>query len=522
MRQFAKMTLLLAPLMIASASGCATSSYLTGSKTPESPATRIDRLVASAAQYERNGRPEAAMSIYEYVLTQQPENKYAQQRQELLAKRGIESNSRGLKKNLRNQIAPETADILMASRRKAEDKAPEATPAQIAAKAAQTESRVAAAKPAAETAPVDIDIISKPAQVEKPATLASVDEDWVKAPATTPEAKPATLASSPRIADDDWATVISAASTKAESKAELAAVSSEQENDFKTVSATVAEKPVVETPVVEKKAEWGVTDITRDQVLAVAAKPLPLDESWANTRLVALCDGLPEELVPLVERLESSVAIDRVLALQELGEHGQSARAATVAVHALLEDREPIVAVYAASTLRDIADDAWSSVQTLSKHLKNEDEQIIRLSAYLLGRMGPEAVEAVKELEALRDAGTSLTNLHAAEALTHIAPEDRQSFTKLNDALKSEDGTLRWFAAVSLGSVEGTCEEDAAKALALALKDSEPQVRAAACLSLGGLGDHAHPAIAELENVAKSDAPEVQAAAETALACLRG
>ncbi len=522
MRQFAKMTLLLAPLMVASASGCATSNYLTGSRKPESPASRIDRLVASAAEYERNGRPEAAMSIYEYVLTQQPENKYAQQRQELLAKRGIESNSRELKKSLRNQIAPGTPDVLMATRRKAEEKTAEATPAQIAARTQQPERAIAAATPAAEKVPADIipadiDIISKPTQAEKPSTLASVDEDWVKAPATTPDAKPATLASSSKDMNDDWATVISAANTKAESKAELAAASSEEENDFKTVSATVAEKPAV-----EKKVDWGTTDITRDQVLAVAAKPLPLDESWTNTRLVALCDGLPEELIPLVERLESSVAIDRVLALQELGEHGQSARAATVAVHALLEDREPIVAVYAASTLRDIADDAWSSVQTLSKHLKSKDEQIVRLSAYLLGRMGPEAVEAVKELEAVRDAGNSLTNLHAAEALTHITPEDRESFTKLNDAMKSDDGSIRWFAAVSLGSVEGTCEQDAAKTLALALKDSEPQVRAAACLSLGGLGDHAQPAIAELENVAKSDAPEVQAAAETALACLRG
>jgi HEAT repeat protein len=210
-----------------------------------------------------------------------------------------------------------------------------------------------------------------------------------------------------------------------------------------------------------------------------------------------------------------------VAALLELSEQGTSAKPASVAVYALLEDPDPMVAVYAAGALREINGDAWSSVKTLAAHLAHEDERIVRLAAYLLGQMGPEAMDAVPQLQQVRDSQHGVTSLHAAEALTHIAPDDGRSVQTLSAALHDQNREMRWFAAVSLGTVRGSAEAAAAQSLRDALRDSEAEVRAAACLSLGGLGVQARIALADLEHARQSDTPEVQMAAETALACLK-
>jgi|GEM_PF-2107785 len=290
-----------------------------------------------------------------------------------------------------------------------------------------------------------------------------------------------------------------------------------------TVTATTPVAPVI-APKTDSDA-WQATDLSRvTQAPAVPANDPPAPRNdWSQARLTSLCDGLPDDLVPLVEQMESKDPLTRVQALMSLSARGFEAKPASVAIHALLEDEEPVVAVYAASTLRLVANDAWSSVRTLCQYLNHNDQQIVRLSAYLLGLMGPEAMDAVPVLEVVRDTNPDLmSSLHAAEALTHIAPADRRSLATLSNALFHADGDVRWFAAVSLGSVSAPCEQEAVTVLMKALRDSDFGVQAAACLSLGGFGKHAQVAIPELENAARSRSSEVQEAAETALACLRG
>ncbi|WP_175517071.1 HEAT repeat domain-containing protein [Planctomicrobium piriforme] len=527
-----------------------------------------------AADYEANGRKDAAMSVYEHVLAQQPENAQAKQRRDLLAQQGVAPTGRPAKSEPRNPLVPSEPQTLMASRKPGAAASPKADAAtQIAernaALVAELAKKKAGTKPVSQAAASQQATVaaSTPATTAKPeASFASKTESsWAKSTSATASAPaaPASIAKTetPVAASEDSWSAASSSDWKTAGKTPATKAADLEQDEFRSadentlVSAQSTSKELVAhaeselpeirpgTPAVaapaampsteatlaekasteEKVASvdpWQTTDLSRHDSLPKAE--VAADEAWGPTRLVTLCDGLPADLVPLVEQLESGDPIVRVEGLQALGERGSDARAATVAVHALLEDSEPVVAVYAAGTLREIAGDAWSSVHTLSGFLKHEDEQIVRLSAYLLGQMGPEAMDAAPTLAQLRDNGSTMTSLHAAEALTHIAPADRKSFEKLNAALISTNSEVRWFAAVSLGTVAGECEPDAAAALRKALHDAEPQVRAAACLSLGGLGKHASIAISDLEEAARSDSSEVQVAAETALACLRG
>lgn len=515
MRRIAKLSLLLAPLLLASGSGCATPSFLSSSNKPDARVARIDRLLNMAADYENKGRPEAAMSIYEHVLAQHPENTHARQRSELLAQNGVTPAAPSRNKiNLRNRLAPASPETLMATRRPTSPATPEkaTAPAALAKQEVSptqthaTSSETPAQTPATRQAevPTLAEVMKPFPQIEKDLSASPLPEEIRSTNTEWTVARKDNASSSQESLDigSDWTIAKSPSAAPEVSRVEMASSSTQ----------TV-------TPAVNADA-WHTTDLTRHEKTEPAVQIV--DDAWERTRLVTLCDGLPQELVPFVKQLESSDPLIRVQGLQKLSEQGEQARAATVAVHALLEDSEAAVAVKAASTLREIANDAWSSVRTLTKHLKHEDPQIVRLSAYLLGQMGPEAMDAVPALEEVRGSGDLLSSLHAAEALTHIAPADRKSFSALSSALSNDDQTIRWFAAVSMGTVSDQCERDAVVALTKALKDSEPQVRAAACLSLGGLGEHALTVISELEEAARSESSEVQVAAETALACLRG
>jgi len=563
MRRIAKLSLLLAPLAF-SVSGCATPSFLSKSEHPDPAQARVQRLMMMAAEYEQDGRNAAALSMYQHVLAQQPGNSYAAQRMELLASQGVTPAARELKPT--GPVQASQQQELMAGA-----PTPKSTREALASQMAQRNAKIAsdlARKSSKQAAPLMAEHAHPQPALEQPANTDSAKLASAESPVATPGSV-ATPAQSPAVASAEKPASMAAAPAKSgttsqadlwhatEAGSSAPKVALAEQDDFRAIDdielaanskaaaprmdlskatdwAATSETTKQTAPAMRAASEsstpqaaadssadaWQMTDLSRH---APQAAPQPVvDEAWGATRLVTLCEGLPADLVPLVEKLESQQAEERIEGLLGLSEQKTDARAATVAVHALLDDPEPVVAVYAAGTLRDIAGDAWSSVHSLTGFLKSDDPQIVRLAAYLLGQMGPEAMDSVKSLEALRHSDDTMTRLHAAEALSRITPDDRRSFDALNQALTESDREARWFAAISLGTISGSYEDEAAQALKTALKDSEPQVRAAACLSLGGLGEHATSAIADLEEAARSDSTEVQTAAETALACLRG
>jgi len=496
MRRVANFSLLLAPLLIAGASGCATPGFLAKSDQLDSRIARLDRLLTVAADYENNGRPEAAMSVYQHVLTEHPENSYARQRFDVLAKSDVTPSARDLQKNqLRQKLNPGAPDVLMASKRLPEAMRPVPETRQIA----RAETPVSRPTPTPAVPSINETLILTSSSESSSAVTSQKSADW----------NPVTLEAKKSYSHLDWAM------SQLEARGTEAAAQQTATVDVASQSHWAATEF---SPAI--KNDWSTTDISRYTNPGETSDVS--DDAWEPTRLISLCEGLDSSLHPAIEQLEATETAKRVDGLRTLSAAGEQARPALVAIHSLLNDSDPIVAVHAASTLRDVANDAWDSVQTLSKYLKHDDPQVVRLAAYLLGQVGPEAMAAVPNLEAVRENSDLQSSLYAAEALTHIAPDDQASFQKLNEALSNEDRSIRWFAAVSLGTVSERCEKDAIDALVKALRDSEPQVQAAACLSLGGFGQQASIAIDELEKAANSDSTEVKQAAETALACLRG
>ncbi|WP_437205202.1 HEAT repeat domain-containing protein [Planctomicrobium sp. SH664] len=511
MRKFSKVSLLLAPLLLGTAAGCA--SPLSWMSRPDknftSAEARARRLRSVAEQYERDGQPQMAYVIYERVLAQNPQDQEARHRLDMLAQRGIEGVPAKGRPNLQPGSAlPSDAPAIGSPAALAKTRTPPAMPEkrgaeqpqQALAKAGKSAKPAATQKPAVPAETTTTPAVETLAKSEKPTATPA------KAAPETPAARPAQPAVAQ--ADHDQAEWKSATSDKSVAAAADLPVKGDavQTDDVWKTTITPAS---AQTPSVAAKG----TVLRED--------PTVIEDNWTPTRLSNLCEEIPPHLQAAVAKLESTDPQERIAGLLELGDQGEAARGASLAVHALMTDENPLVAVNAAGVLRDISGDAWESVKTLAAQLGNKDDEVVRLSAYLLGRMGPEAMEASDELVTLRNGGQGITSLHAAEALIRITPDDPESVAVLTGALQDKSEDTRWFAAVSLGTVTGVWQADAAKALVKALHDEKADVRAAAALSLGGLGKNGELALQDLERCAAHDTLEVRDAASTALACLR-
>lgn len=565
MLRAAKLSLLLAPLFMVSLSGCATPRTTSQSTVPvDSQQTRLSRLMSVAEQYEKEGKPEAAMRLYDHILAQQPGNSQATERRNLLVEQGVKSDNRSLKPDAGTMKTP------TAFASKSEPKAPAAASAKEAADSKQvTEiprkspnlSEILAERDRPATAPVVVaeeslvEVVETP-QLDQPVAMTP------EKPFPTPEAVAQQASADPAQKKLDAAelfgeerqniTLDSSKWKTASREKTVPAIPTEEagsEQPSKSVVTTESDEGWIQVKPNSAGVELADRSTGKNQSIADSQKmetartvsatarefPKPVTESSESVpaispangdnqagKLLILCENLPAELAPLVTKLESADPAVRLEGLNELGEQQKAAQPASVAVYALLSDTDPRVAVNAAGTLRQITGDAWSSVHTLTRYLDHENTEVVQLSAYLLGQIGPEAMDAVPTLETVRDTAPGLTGLYAAEALTRIAPDDRNSVAKLTGALADSSAELRWFAAVSLGTVAGDCEGVAVEALRKALQDQTPDVRVAACLSLGGLGDHAQVAIPDLKQAAQTGSPDVKSAAETALVCLGG
>ena len=244
-------------------------------------------------------------------------------------------------------------------------------------------------------------------------------------------------------------------------------------------------------------------------------------ESPETESLSLSCKDCEPWLYAQVMKLESSDVNIRKEGLTHLADMGSTARQAGPAVRTLLEDPDPLVRAHAAWALWVIENDPWDSVATLRPLLDYSHADVVELSCYMLGDIGVQAESATDALELLRDHADGTTRIHAAEALIRIHGVDDKSLTVLTTAAKSRDGEERWIAAVALGRCRGPKSERAVTTLAAALRDVDPEVRCAAALSLGGLGQDAVKAQPELERVARTDEAQVRDAAKAALACLK-
>jgi len=496
--------ILIAPLLIC---GCSTTSALFDRSNAS--AERMTRFAEMAQHYEQIGNTQAAMRIYEHMLIQQPDHPLAKDRHSLLAQR--ESTAQMYAQNaLRTGPGSALND---------QDGSDSVLPTP------------AAKLPATKLAAVSDRNLAQELQLAEKmrpvGTTVTAESLFVAPSGEAPTGE--TQASSPllptRVASFKTELPSRTASTVEVSPVAVAHV---QQNSIPHAQVqnetpdSAFRKPL--HAAVDVRDDWKPTSSR-----SVKTSEIPLQESGiVNVRassqpvlaLVGLCEDLPAELQTIVARMESPRAEERIASLVELSRMASSGKPASVAVYALLEDRNELVRVYAAGTLRDISNDSWSSVQTLSRSLNSQNDEVVCLAAYMLGQMNSEAMDALDALTMVREKRQGICSLYAAEAVSKIAPGDPRSIDFLISKLENGDRQTRWMSVLMLGNVNVESERKAAGALRKAILDSDSEISSMACLSLAGLGDYGRLAAVELRQTACSDNLDVKVSAEIALFCL--
>lgn len=553
--RFSPKSLLLCSVMFSV--GCATTpSWMAGSKAKAQQSEKA-KLLAAAEQYERDGKSEMAEQIYARIAAQDAKKNLAGPELEV-AKTSPETHVETSSKPTEGI----TAEELLAQFEKSRANRSVAQAAQSRSKPMPSSDETADASPFRNVSSETL------AEIPKVALNEQFDDvpDWARGLDTAPsKVKNEIAVQEPKAADSksdlplwtlekidpsaesDQSTSeqLSATEPNENSQVQGDAIAmksqsidewwdtvfvSEESVQTSEPEIVASDNPFAESKVVEEQVEKPELSSTESSDTDEFQNPLRIEDvpefedavgGWRRTSLARLCPELKPELEPLVRRLDSMNEDDKMAALIEIAEMGEEAESAKLAVRALHQADNELVQIYAAAATRSIESDAWDSVKVLKNRLVSDDPEVVQLAAYTLGKIGPEAMEATDALCELRDAEVSATSLYAAEALTRITPHDGRSFEQFTKALHSNDSELRWFAAVTLGNATKLNQERAVVALAEALRDSEPNVRTAAALSLGGFGEGAQPVLNDLKHAAEFDTPEVREAARTALACLK-
>jgi HEAT repeat protein len=156
-------------------------------------------------------------------------------------------------------------------------------------------------------------------------------------------------------------------------------------------------------------------------------------------------------------------------------------------------------------------------VQELIDKLKSSDSDVRRDAAQALGKMGPQAKEAVPALVAALQDKNLFVRRYSAHTLGKIGSDAaKQAVPALTKTLDDKRKEVAEAAAEALGQM-GT---SAVKPLVKAVKDkgTETSVRQKAVTSLGQIGPEAREAVPALMTVLKGkDNEEVRVEAATAL-----
>lgn len=505
MRSFKKYSLFVAAPLALAASGCVGGGGWLASRGNTDPAFYQQRLANAAQQYEAAGQYESAQKMYAQLAQQQPNNQVARQKvQELAqkAKSGGAADAAAAPADKSTQALRMLAQIQSQHRQELMAKRAAKPPRNSDELLADLELRLNEFK--AQRA------LTEAATAARPVAAAKVDTGKQIAEVTNADAGATAVLESPT--DQTEAPVIADSSSADGSTPSVDWWGTNGEAQPSSIAAANTPLPGIEDSL----------PAPPDHESNALPEVIPSgDRDWQQTSVARLCESIPDELAPAVALLDHADADQRIAGLSELAGYGESAQPVAPAVHALLSYDDAAVRAYAAEAVFAIEGNSHEAVNTLTSLLADNDEAVVQLSCYMLGRMGVAAEQAASHLEVTMSEASGITHLHAAEALVRIIPGHAEAYAALSASLESDDRNERWFGVVALGSVSGDQTSGASEVLKAALHDSESDVRAAAALSLGGMGESADGVIEELEQVALFDEQNVRDAASTALACLR-
>jgi HEAT repeat protein len=205
----------------------------------------------------------------------------------------------------------------------------------------------------------------------------------------------------------------------------------------------------------------------------------------------------------------------RGAAAEAVGRIGPPARGAAPALLGLLGLEQPVeVRRAAVGALGNVGADADAVAPRLLPFLTDEDEGVRSGAERSLAKFGAGVVPRLRA--ALTGHGAALRR-EAAGVLGRIGPDAKDAAKELAQALGDKDPAVRRAAAEALGKIGPEAGPDALSALEAALKDADPEVRSQAALALGDVGPSAEDAAPDLLDALRDPVPEVAAAAAQSL-----
>jgi HEAT repeat protein len=219
-------------------------------------------------------------------------------------------------------------------------------------------------------------------------------------------------------------------------------------------------------------------------------------------------------LMTEVQALRDKKKEVRLQAVQRLGSWGAAAALAAPQLSQCLQhDADADVANQAALALAKIGP---AGARELVKAAQSSKQATRHRALWALGKMGPDAREALDGLQtALQESNPTLRAL-AAQALGEMGAEATPAVTALCRALRDQDAEVRHQAAQALANLGPAAVPD----LQTMLADDDPVIRHTALHALALQGPDAAPAVADLAKLLKDEVPTLRYTATVALAAL--
>lgn len=166
---------------------------------------------------------------------------------------------------------------------------------------------------------------------------------------------------------------------------------------------------------------------------------------------------LPSDIAPLVKQLKSKDPLERRQAAAGLGERGESAKSAAPALVAALKDKDEFVRRMAVRSLGQIGADPDVAIPALKGLLKDDDKGVIEAVGETFAKLGKAAVPALADMLKNSD---PLVKKTSALALGKIGPDAKDAVPALIAAFKADTprprmqaGSLRMVYVETFGQI---------------------------------------------------------------------
>ena len=191
----------------------------------------------------------------------------------------------------------------------------------------------------------------------------------------------------------------------------------------------------------------------------------------------------PLQFEDLIRNLDDPRPAIRLAAINRLEASNRPASDTVAALVGRFSDPDLLVRARAARAALRLGA-PWQQVLEVALELIIPDRlDVLRVATSILVEIGPDAADALPQLDACLNAFSIAVRLHAAEAMLRIDPNDLLALDELESALDHRQTEVRFFAVNAIGAAARDSDQ-AVCALHRALSDPHPKVATAAALHL--------------------------------------